>query len=306
MRRAPRPWKRRGRNCKLCESRADLVKDVLQVQRELSSVVQQLEARKATMQRLSAQASLSTLQLHAQNGTGRGAASVGVVSGPRRRPCARPSRSLYEGRTSRGRGARYLRLRGAARARRVAGRRGLRRAPEGAARGPGGLRGRRPKRKPHVRRNFPRRPRSSYSPLGPCLERYGLDCLCSSDGRTGYAPAAKEAHRCLATAANRPASARGRGCPQKGPSSLAALHRLGDGPSARTGRASRAQGSGESERPARAQISQPRTRLGEGKRDAPARRPSPPREPLPPARNPKQPSLVLFYREPAWTAAEHS
>ncbi len=44
-------------------SRADLVKDVLQVQRELSSVVQQLEARKATMQRLSAQASLSTLQL---------------------------------------------------------------------------------------------------------------------------------------------------------------------------------------------------------------------------------------------------
>ena len=44
-------------------SRADLVKDVLQVQRELSSVVQQLEARKATMQRLSAQASLSTLTL---------------------------------------------------------------------------------------------------------------------------------------------------------------------------------------------------------------------------------------------------
>jgi len=44
-------------------SRADLVKDVLQVQRELSSVVQQLETRKATMQRLSAQASLSTLQL---------------------------------------------------------------------------------------------------------------------------------------------------------------------------------------------------------------------------------------------------
>ena len=44
-------------------SRADQVKDVLQVQRELSSVVQQLEARKATMQRLSAQASLSTLQL---------------------------------------------------------------------------------------------------------------------------------------------------------------------------------------------------------------------------------------------------
>ena len=33
------------------------------MQRELSSVVQQLEARKATMQRLSAQASLSTLQL---------------------------------------------------------------------------------------------------------------------------------------------------------------------------------------------------------------------------------------------------
>ena len=47
-------------------SRADLVKDVLQVQRELSSVVQQLEARKATMQRLSAQASLSTLQLTLQ------------------------------------------------------------------------------------------------------------------------------------------------------------------------------------------------------------------------------------------------
>merc|ERR1711939_527673 len=38
-----------------------------------------------------------------------------------------------------------IRLRGAARARRVAGRRGLRSAPEGAARGPGGLLlGRRP------------------------------------------------------------------------------------------------------------------------------------------------------------------
>ena len=44
-------------------ARADLVKDVLQVQRELANVVQQLEARKATMQRLGAQASLSTLQL---------------------------------------------------------------------------------------------------------------------------------------------------------------------------------------------------------------------------------------------------
>ena len=46
--------------------RADVVKDVLSVQRELSSVTQQLEARKATMQRLSKSASLSTLQLTIQ------------------------------------------------------------------------------------------------------------------------------------------------------------------------------------------------------------------------------------------------
>ena len=53
---------------------------------------------------------------------------------------------------------------------------------------------------------------------------------------------------------------------------------------------------------------QPRTRLGESKREM---RPQGPVDfkPLPVARgNPRQPSLVLFYayREPAWSAAEHS